>query len=55
MPNGSINQIIPLRKMSPALEKEVMATLRSWRFQRLPSGVPQEPQWGTITFRFTTR
>jgi len=55
MPNGSINQIIPLRKMSPALEKEVMATLRSWRFQRLPSGVPQEPQWGTITFRFTNR
>jgi outer membrane biosynthesis protein TonB len=52
MPDGRVNQIIPLRKMSPALEKEIMTTLRSWRFAKLPSGVPQEPQWGTITFRF---
>lgn len=51
-PDGSIGRIIPLRQMSPELEREVMRTLRSWRFSRLPSGVPQEPQWGTITFRF---
>ena len=42
----------PLKKMNPELEREVMRTLRSWRFSRLPQGVPQEPQWGTITFRF---
>lgn len=51
-PNGSLGRVIPLRKMNPELEREVMRTLRSWRFSRLPSGVPQEQQWGTITFRF---
>ncbi len=51
-PDGSLGRVIPLRKMNPELEREVMRTLRSWRFSRLPSGVPQEAQWGTITFRF---
>jgi len=51
-PDGSLGRIFPLRKMNPELEREVMRTLRSWRFSRLPSGVPQESQWGTITFRF---
>lgn len=51
-PDGSLGRVIPLRKMNPELEREVMRTLRSWRFSRLPAGVPQEPQWGTITFRF---
>jgi TonB family protein len=51
-PDGSLGRIIPLKKMNPDLEREVMRTLRSWRFSRLPSGVPQQSQWGTITFRF---
>jgi|GEM_PF-895105 TonB family protein len=51
-PDGSIGQIFPLKKMNPEFEREVMSALRSWRFSRLPPGVPQEPQWGTITFRF---
>lgn len=51
-PNGTVGRIIPLRKMNPELEAEVMKTLRTWRFSRLPSGVPQQAQWGTITFRF---
>ncbi|MDX1640967.1 MAG: TonB family protein [Balneolaceae bacterium] len=51
-PDGSLGRVIPLKKMNPELEREVMRTLRNWRFSRLPSGVPQEPQWGTITFRF---
>ncbi len=51
-PDGSLGRVIPVRKMNPELEREVMRTLRSWRFSRLPSSVPQEPQWGTITFRF---
>lgn len=50
--DGTIGNAIPIRKMSPELEREVMQTLRSWRFSRLPSGVPQQSQWGTITFRF---
>jgi len=51
-PDGSLGRVFPLKKMNPELEREVRRTLRSWRFSRLPSGVPQEPQWGTITFRF---
>ena len=51
-PDGSLGRFLLIRKMNPELEREVMRTLRSWRFSRLPSGVPQEPQWGTITFRF---
>ena len=51
-PDGSLGRVFPQRQMNPELEREVMRTLRSWRFSRLPSGVPQEPQWGTITFRF---
>lgn len=51
-PDGTIGDIVPLKKMNPELEREVMRTLRDWRFSRLPSGVPQQSQWGTITFRF---
>jgi len=51
-PDGSIGRIIPLKKMNPELEREVMHTLRNWRFSPLPSGVPQQSQWGTITFHF---
>lgn len=51
-PNGTVGRIIPLKKMNPELEREVMKTLRNWRFSRLPSGIPQESQWGTITFHF---
>lgn len=51
-PDGTVGEIIPLKKMNPELEREVMKTLRSWQFTPLPSGVPQQPQWGTITFRF---
>lgn len=51
-PDGTVGRIIPLIRMNPELEREVFNTMRSWRFSRLPSGVPQESQWGTITFRF---
>lgn len=51
-PGGDVGRIVPVRKMNPELEREVLNTLRNWRFSQLPSGVPQEPQWGMITFRF---
>ena len=51
-PNGSVGKIIPLKKMNPELEKQIMNVLRKWRFSRLPSSAPQTVQWGTITFRF---
>jgi TonB family protein len=51
-PDGSIGRTLPIKRMNPELEREVMRTLRNWRFNPLPSRVPQEAQWGTITFRF---
>ncbi|MCC5913292.1 MAG: TonB family protein [Balneolaceae bacterium] len=51
-PRGNIVGIRPIIRMNPELEREVMNTLRNWRFSPLPSGVPQENQVGTITFRF---
>jgi TonB family protein len=51
-PDGSIGRIIPLKKMNPELEQQILTSLRRWKFSELPSGVPQQAQWGTITFRF---
>lgn len=51
-PNGKVRRIVPLKKMNPKLEREIIKSLHSWRFSRLPSGVPQQSQWSTITFRF---
>ena len=51
-PQGRIVQRIPLLKGNPALERSVMETLSTWRFNPLPPNAPQENQSGTITFRF---
>jgi len=51
-PDGSVGMIQPLRRMNPELEAEVVRTLRGWRFSRLPDSMPQESQFGVITFRF---
>jgi TonB family protein len=51
-PDGTVENVTPLRRTDPDLEREVMRTIREWRFNRLPSGVPQETQYGVITFRF---
>lgn len=55
-PDGSVGRLIPLKKSgSPEIDQEVQRTIRSWRFSALPSNVPQQAQWGTITFRFVVR
>jgi len=51
-PDGTIGTIQPLRRTDPALETEVIRTLRTWRFNRLPANAPQIEQSGVITFRF---
>ena len=50
-PDGSVGLIIPLKKNDPELEKEVLRTLRSWKFSKLSKDVPQQVQWGIITFK----
>lgn len=51
-PDGTVGRIQPLRRTDPVLEDEVIRTLRTWRFNRLPSNAPQIEQHGVITFRF---
>lgn len=51
-PDGTVGRLQPIIKANPALEREVLRTLRTWRFSRLPANLPQESQYGTITFRF---
>jgi len=52
-PTGRVSRVILLTKMSPVLEREIKNTLlNQWRFQPLPSGVPQVTQSGVITFNF---
>ena len=51
-PQGRVVQRIPLLKGNPALERSVLETLSTWRFNPLPPNAPQENQSGTITFRF---
>ena len=51
-PDGTMGRLQPIINADPELEREVLRTLRTWRFSRLPSNMPQESQYGTITFRF---
>ncbi len=51
-PDGSVGRLQPLIKAHPELEREVLRTLRTWRFSELPAHLPRESQFGTITFRF---
>lgn len=52
-PNGNVVNIFPRRKSgNPEIDQEAIQTLRNWKFSRLPSGVPQQNQKGSITFRF---
>lgn len=51
-PDGRVVRMRPERKANAELEQAVFRALRSWKFNELPPGVPQENQEGTITFRF---
>jgi hypothetical protein len=51
-PDGTVGRIQPIIKSEPGIEREVLRTLRTWRFSRLPTNMPQENQFATVTFRF---
>ncbi|HYW35732.1 MAG TPA: TonB family protein [Balneolaceae bacterium] len=52
-PDGKVVNIIPLHKSgNPAVDRNAIQTLRSWRFSKLPSDAPKQNQTGTITFHF---
>ena len=51
-PQGRVVQRVLILKGDPALDKAAMDALQGWRFNPLPPSAPQEPQTGTVTFRF---
>ena len=51
-PDGSITRIIPLQKADHAFENAVIIALKTWKFEKLRQGVPEESQIGIITFNF---
>ena len=52
LPDGSVSNVIPLRRSDELLEREAIAALRTWRFDPLPSAYEQKTQVGKITFNF---
>jgi outer membrane biosynthesis protein TonB len=51
-PDGSITKIVPLQKADYEFENSVNVALRTWKFEKLKQGVPEESQTGIITFNF---
>lgn len=47
-PDGTVGRIDSMWRMNPDLEREVMRTLKEWRFSELPSNTLQISQWVTI-------
>ncbi|MEM8601738.1 MAG: TonB family protein [Bacteroidota bacterium] len=52
-PSGRVVQALPARRGGdPRLDRAALDALRSWRFDALPAGAPQELQSGIVTFVF---
>lgn len=50
--NGDVGEMIPVIKSDAILEKITLDALRQWKFNPLPSDVPQRVERGVITFRY---
>jgi TonB family protein len=55
LPDGTIGEVIPLKRGDVNLERVAIAYLKKWQFQPLPSHLPQQKIWGTIPIRFTVQ
>jgi len=53
LPDGTIGEVIPLKRGDVQLERVAIAYLKKWQFQPLASDVPQQKIWGTIPIVFT--
>ena len=52
LPDGSVSDVLPMRRSDELLEREAIAALKTWRFDPLPSQIEQKAQTGKITFNF---
>lgn len=55
LPDGTIGEVIPLKRGDAKLERIAIAYLKKWQFESLPSEVPQREIWGTIPIKFTVQ
>ena len=55
LPDGTIGEVIPIKRGDAHLERIAITYLKQWRFEPLHPGVPQEKIWGTIPIRFTVQ
>ncbi|GAK58457.1 TonB family protein [Candidatus Vecturithrix granuli] len=55
LPDGTIGEVIPIKRGDAQLERIAITYLKQWRFEPLSPGVPQEKIWGTIPIRFTVQ
>lgn len=52
LPDGTVRNMIPVKKGDPVLEEITMKSLARWRFNPLPPGAEQKNIEGIITFRY---
>ncbi|TAK60366.1 MAG: TonB family protein [Bacteroidetes bacterium] len=52
LPDGSVMNVIPVKKSDELLEREAMRALKTWRFDPLPVQYDQKTQVGKVTFVF---
>ena len=52
LPDGSVANIVPVRRSDELLEREAMAALQTWRFDPLPTQYAQKNQIGIVPFHF---
>jgi TonB family protein len=52
LPDGSLDQILPVKKGDPMLEELTLKAFKRWKFEPLSAKAEQKPQAGMITFTF---
>lgn len=55
LPDGTIGEVIPLKRGDAKLERVAIAYLKKWRFEPLSPEAPQRKIWGTIPIKFTAQ
>jgi TonB family protein len=55
LPDGTIGEVIPLKRGDAQLERIAIAYLKKWQFEPLAPNVPQQQIWGTIPIVFTAQ
>lgn len=54
-PGGDVERLTLIKKGGDLFDRITLDALREWRFEKLPSYLPQEPQKGTVTFMYRLR